>query len=583
MTQPLRRTKIVCTMGPNLFEKGLIKPLMLAGMDVARFNFSHDTHENHLKRYQEVCRLREELGLPVATMLDTKGPEIRIGTFGENSVTLDAWQLFTLTTEDVVGDETRVSVSYKDLPRDVKPGCSILIDDGLVGMTVERVTDTEVCCKVNNGGTISNRKGVNIPDVHLTMPFISDKDREDILFAIENGFDFIAASFTRNADDIMQIRHIMAEKNCTSINIIAKIENMEGVEHIDEILRVADAIMVARGDMGVEIPLEEVPVLQKLLIKKCYAAGKPAITATQMLDSMMKSPRPTRAETTDVANAIYDGTSAIMLSGETAAGMYPLEAVETMARIAMRAEASIDYEGRFRKRAYATSTNVTSAISHATVTSAHDLRASAIITVTKSGTTARVISKYRPNCAIIGCTTSEIVWRQLSLSWGVVPLMIQEESNTDDLFEHAVDSAVNAGLIKDGELVVLTAGVPLGISGTTNLMKVHVVGHMLVTGTGLCGGQVTAPLCVAKDEDQALDTFRSGNILVIHQVTKPLLPLLRKAAGLILEDSDPDGTGAIAGLSLDIPVIIGASGATRILKSGAVVTMDGLKGTVSCN
>lgn len=302
-----------------------------------------------------------------------------------------------------------------------------------------------------------------------------------------------------------------------------------------------------------------------------------------MLDSMMKSPRPTRAETTDVANAIYDGTSAIMLSGETAAGMYPLEAVETMARIAMRAEASIDYEGRFRKRAYGTSTNVTSAISHATVTSAHDLRASAIITVTKSGTTARVISKYRPNCAIIGCTTSEIVWRQLSLSWGVVPLMIQEESNTDDLFEHAVDSAVNAGLIKDGELVVLTAGVPLGISGTTNLMKVHVVGHMLVTGTGLCGGQVTAPLCVAKDEDQALDTFRSGNILVIHQVAKPLLPLLRKAAGLILEDSDPDGTGAIAGLSLDIPVIIGASGATRILKSGAVVTMDGLKGTVSCN
>ena len=341
--------------------------------------------------------------------------------------------------------------------------------------------------------------------------------------------------------------------------------------------------MVARGDMGVEIPLEEVPVLQKLLIKKCYAAGKPAITATQMLDSMMKSPRPTRAETTDVANAIYDGTSAIMLSGETAAGMYPLEAVETMARIAMRAEASIDYEGRFRKRAYGTSTNVTSAISHATVTSAHDLRASAIITVTKSGTTARVISKYRPNCAIIGCTTSEIVWRQLSLSWGVVPLMIQEESNTDDLFEHAVDSAVNAGLIKDGELVVLTAGVPLGISGTTNLMKVHVVGHMLVTGTGLCGGQVTAPLCVAKDEDQALDTFRSGNILVIHQVTKPLLPLLRKAAALILEDSDPDGAGAIAGLSLDIPVIIGASGATRILKSGAVVTMDGLKGTVSCN
>ena len=583
MTHTLRKTKIVCTMGPNLFEKGLIKPLMLAGMDVARFNFSHDTHENHLKRFKEVCRIRDELGLPVATMLDTKGPEIRIGTFAEHRVTLDAGQLFTLTTEDVEGDETRVSVTYKNLPHDVKPGCVILIDDGLVGMTVERVTDTDVCCKVNNGGTISDKKGVNIPDAHLSMPFISPKDREDILFAIENGFDFIAASFTRNADDIMQIRHIMAEKHCTSINIIAKIENMEGVQNIDEILRVSDAIMVARGDMGVEIPLEEVPVLQKMLIKKCYAAGKPAITATQMLDSMMKNPRPTRAETTDVANAIYDGTSAIMLSGETAAGQYPLEAVQTMARIALRAESSIDYEGRFRKREYGTQTDITSAISHATVTSAHDLKASAIITVTKSGTTARVISKYRPSCMIIGCTTSEQVWRQLSLSWGVVPLMINEESNTDDLFEHAVDSAVNAGLIHDGELVVLTAGVPLGISGTTNLMKVHVVGHMLVKGEGLCGGQVTASLCVAHDAQEVRDTFREGNVLVMHKVPRELLPTLRKAAGLILEDSNPDGLGAIAGLSLDIPVIIGACGATAILKSGAVVTMDGAKGTVSCN
>ena len=424
---------------------------------------------------------------------------------------------------------------------------------------------------------------MNIPDAHLSMPFISPKDREDILFAIENGFDFIAASFTRNADDIMQIRHIMAEKHCTSINIIAKIENMEGVQNIDEILRVSDAIMVARGDMGVEIPLEEVPVLQKMLIKKCYAAGKPAITATQMLDSMMKNPRPTRAETTDVANAIYDGTSAIMLSGETAAGMYPLEAVKTMARIALRAEASIDYESRFRKRECGTQTDITSAISHATVTSAHDLKASAIITVTKSGTTARVISKYRPSCMIIGCTTSASVWRQLSLSWGVVPLMISEESNTDDLFEHAVDSAVAANLIHDGELVVLTAGVPLGISGTTNLMKVHVVGHMLVKGQGLCGNQVTASLCVAHSEQEAKDTFREGNVLVIHKVTRELLPMLRKATGLILEDSNPDGLGAIAGLSLDIPVIIGACGATAILKSGAVVTMDGAKGTVSCN
>lgn len=583
MAQRFRKTKIVCTLGPNLFEKGLVKDLMLAGMDVARFNFSHDTRENHLKRYEEVCRLREELGLPVATMLDTKGPEVRIRTFATQRVTLEAGQLFTLTTEDVVGDEHRVSVTYQDLPKDVKPGNMILIDDGLIGMEVERVSDTDVCCKVLNSGVISNNKGVNIPDVHLSMPFISEKDREDILFAIEHGFDFIAASFTRSAEDILQIRRIMAEKHCSSINIIAKIENMEGVEHIDEILRVADAIMVARGDMGVEIPLEEVPVLQKMLITKCYEAGKPAITATQMLDSMMKNPRPTRAETTDVANAIYDGTSAIMLSGETAAGQYPLEAVETMARIALRAEASIDYESRFRSRPYGNLTDVTAAISHATVTSSMDLKASAIITVTKSGTTARIISKYRPNCMIIGCTPSEKVWRQLSLSWGVMPLMINEESNTDELFEHAVDSAVSARLIHDGELVVLTAGVPLGVPGTTNLMKVHVVGHMLVKGVGLCGKQVTAPLCVANSEQEALSSFQEGAILVINKITKPLLPTLRKAAGLILEDKNPDSLGAIAGLSLGIPVVLGAAGATRILKTGAVVKLDGEKGTVSCN
>ena len=583
MTTEMRKTKIVCTMGPNLFEKDLIKPLMLAGMDVARFNFSHDTHENHLKRYKEVCRLRDELGLPIATMLDTKGPEIRIGTFAAPPIVLESGQLFTLTTEDVVGDETRVSVSYKDLPKDVKPGSSILIDDGLVAMTVEHVTDTEVCCKVLNGGTISNRKGVNIPGAHLSMPFISPKDREDILFAVENGFEFIAASFTRSAEDIMQIRHILQEKGCSTISIIAKIENMEGVNNLEEILRVADGIMVARGDIGVEIPLEDVPALQKRIIKECVQAGKPVITATQMLDSMMKNPRPTRAEATDVANAIYDGTSAIMLSGETAAGAYPIEAVETMARIALKAEADINYVTRFATSSYNTKSDITAAISHSTVTSAHDLKASAIITVTKSGGTARMISRFRPDCPIVGCTTSETVYRQLNLSWGTTPLLINEEKNTDDLFDHAVEAAVRANLIKDGELVVLTAGVPLGISGTTNLMKVHVVGHMLVRGTGVCGNRITAALCVAHSYQDALEDFHPGSILVAKQTNKELLPLVRKASGLILEDADPDGHGVIAGMSLDIPVIIGAQNAMSILKSGAVVTMDAQKGTVSCN
>ncbi len=582
MNTPIRKTKIVCTMGPNLFEKHLIAPLMKAGMNVARFNFSHGTYETHQHYYDEVCRIRDELGLPVATMLDTKGPEIRVRSFKNGRVTLQNGQLFTLTTDEVEGDEERVSITYKELPQDIAVGTSILIDDGLIGMQVERIDGADIVCRVLNGGVVSNNKGVNIPNAHLSMPFISEKDHQDILFAIKNGYDFIAASFTRCADDIMQIRHILQENNCHTINIIAKIENMEGVENIDEILRVVDGVMVARGDLGVEVPLEDVPSLQKKLIQRGIAAGKPVITATQMLDSMIKNPRPTRAEATDVANAIYDGTSAIMLSGESAVGAYPVEAVETMVRIALRAEADMDYIRRFSRDTSA-STDVTNAISHATVTSAHDLNASAIITVTKSGSTARILSRYRPACVIVGCTTEKHVWRQLALSWGTVPLMIAEESNTDDLFEHAVDAAVQNGLVHDGELVVLTAGVPLGISGTTNLMKVHVVGHLLSRGQGLHGGKVVAPLCVIRNLEKDAKDFNTGDVIVCHQTTREMFSMLRKSSAIVLEDDNPEGHGAIAGMSLDIPVIIGAKNATNILKSGAVVTVDGEKGTVSAN
>lgn len=582
MNTPIRKTKIVCTMGPNLFEKHLIAPLMKAGMNVARFNFSHGTYETHQHYYDEVCRIRDELGLPVATMLDTKGPEIRVRSFKNGRVTLQNGQLFTLTTDEVEGDEERVSITYKELPQDIAVGSSILIDDGLIGMQVERIDGADIVCRVLNGGVVSNNKGVNIPNAHLSMPFISEKDHQDILFAIKNGYDFIAASFTRCADDIMQIRHILQENNCHTINIIAKIENMEGVENIDEILRVVDGVMVARGDLGVEVPLEDVPSLQKKLIQRGIAAGKPVITATQMLDSMIKNPRPTRAEATDVANAIYDGTSAIMLSGESAVGAYPVEAVETMVRIALRAEADMDYIRRFSRDTSA-STDVTNAISHATVTSAHDLNASAIITVTKSGSTARILSRYRPACVIVGCTTEKHVWRQLALSWGTVPLMIAEESNTDDLFEHAVDAAVQNGLVHDGELVVLTAGVPLGISGTTNLMKVHVVGHLLSRGQGLHGGKVVAPLCVIRNLEKDAKDFNTGDVIVCHQTTREMFSMLRKSSAIVLGDDNPEGHGAIAGMSLDIPVIIGAKNATNILKSGAVVTVDGEKGTVSAN
>ena len=583
MSKVIRKTKIVCTMGPNLFEKGLVKPLMEAGMNVARFNFSHGSHESHLEYFKEVCRIRDELGLPVATMLDTKGPEIRVKTFKGDKVTLEAGQIFTLTTKDVEGDAHQVSVTYADLPKDVSIGGRVLIDDGLIGMVVENITDTDVICKVLNGGPVSNNKGVNLPNVHLSMPFISEKDRSDIIFAAENGYDFIAASFTRCADDIVQIRRILEEHGGEAINIIAKIENMEGVENLEEILRVADGIMVARGDLGVEVPLEEVPSLQKQLIQKAVFAGKPVITATQMLESMIKNPRPTRAESTDVANAIYDGTSAIMLSGETAVGAYPVEAVKTMVRIALRAEQDIDYIRRFTRPEGAVSSDVTSAISHSTVTSAHDLNASAIITVTMSGSTARILSRYRPACTIVCCTTRPVVWRQMSLSWGTVSLMIGTESNTDELFEHAVDAAVKEGIVRDGELVVLTAGVPLGFSGTTNLMKVHVVGHLLVSGNGVHGKSTVAPLCVINDFARDASDFDEGDIIVCKQTTSDMFPILRKAAGLILEDPDPNGHGVIAAMSLDIPVIIGASHATGILKSGAVVTLNAEKGTVSAN
>lgn len=582
MSSVIRKTKIICTMGPHLFEKGLIPDLMKAGMNVARFNFSHGSHESHKHYHDEVVRIAQELNLPVATLLDTKGPEVRVKSFKEGRVTLQPGQLFTLTADEVEGDENRVSITYKNLPQDVKVGGPLLIDDGLIGMTVEKIEGADIVCRVSNGGVVSNNKGVNIPGVHLSMPFISEKDRSDILFAIQEGFDYIAASFTRSADDILQIRHILQENGGNGINIIAKIENMEGVENIDEILRVVDGVMVARGDLGVEIPLEDVPALQKELIQRSIALGKPVITATQMLDSMIKNPRPTRAEATDVANAIYDGTSAIMLSGETAVGAYPVQAVETMVKIALAAEADLKNIRGFT-RAGAVSTDVTNAISHATVTSAQDLNASAIITVSMSGSTPRTISRYRPRSVIVGCTSNPRVWRQMGLCWGTVPLMISSESNTDDLFEHAVDAAVEAGIVKDGELVVLTAGVPLGISGTTNLMKVQVVGHMLVSGVGLHGRRKTAPICVIRDLAADAPTFDDGDVIVCKQTSSAMYPLLRKAGGLVLEDPNPEGHGAIVGQTLDIPVIIGAKHATEILKGGAVVTIDGQKGTVSAN
>lgn len=472
----MRKTKIICTLGPATDKNGIIKDLLLQGMDVARFNFSHGDHNEHLQRLKKVQKLRDELNIPVATLMDTKGPEVRIGNFKEKKVQLKAGQLFSLTTRDVEGDENQVSISYNSLIYDVDPGIKILIDDGLVEMTVEEVTTTDIICRVKNNGTISDRKGVNIPGVHLSMPYISERDRLDILFALEQKFDFIAASFVRTAEDVREIRK-MITKHQSQTKIIAKIENLQGVHNIDEIINEADGIMIARGDMGVEIPYEELPALQKKIIRKVYKSGKIVITATQMLDSMVKNPRPTRAEITDVANAIYDGTSAIMLSGETAAGDHPIESLQAMVKITLKTEADIDYKKRFVLRENITNLDVTDAISRATVTIAHDLDARMIVTVTTSGKTARMISRFRPQCHIMGCTTDPVVFRQLNMSWGVTPLLIATEHDTFELFDHALEAVEKSDYINKGELAVMTAGVPLGIAGTTNIIKVQVAGE----------------------------------------------------------------------------------------------------------
>ncbi len=473
----MRKTKIVCTIGPATDNEDIMRQLMLEGMDVARFNFSHSDHEVHRSRFEMIDKLRKELDLPIATMLDTKGPEIRLGQFKENKpVIIQDGETFTLTTDQVEGTKDISSITFKDLPKDVKPGTAILINDGVIELKCKKVNGNEIACDIVHGGTVSNNKGVNVPGIKLSMPYISERDMADLEFGAKMQFDFIAASFVRTAADIMYLRNITKSLGWYNPRIIAKIENIDGVNNIDEILEVADGIMIARGDMGVEIPFEQIPAIQKELIHKAYNAGKQVITATQMLESMMTNPRPTRAEITDVANAIYDGTSAIMLSGETAAGKYPIETVKTMSLIARTTEEDINYISRFSKRDTDSNTDITNAISHATVTTAHDLNANAIITVTKTGTTARMISKYRPNCPIIGCTTDETILRQLNMSWGIIPVLVEEKTNTDVLFSHAVESALKKGYIQFNDLVVITAGVPLGMSGTTNLLKVAHVG-----------------------------------------------------------------------------------------------------------
>lgn len=576
----MRKTKIVCTLGPSTDREGILREMIRAGMNVARFNFSHGTHAEHKVRLDALKALREELDAPVAAMLDTKGPEVRLKDFAGGRVHLTAGQEFTLTTVQVEGDAHRCSITYGELPGDVKAGDTILLDDGLVRLTVLETSETEIRCRVENDGDMKNHKGVNVPGVRLNMPYMSQQDRDDLLFGAEQGFDYVAASFVRSAADVRELRHVL-DKAGSRMRIIAKIENQEGVSNLPEILDAADGIMVARGDMGVEIDFAEIPLIQKNMIARCVACGKPVITATQMLDSMMENPRPTRAEITDVANAIYDGTSAIMLSGETAAGRYPVESVKTMDAIARRTESDINHVKRMTQMAGGRNRlSVAAATAHAACTTAQEIGADAILTVSQRGTTARLVSRFHPGTPIIACLLDQQVRRQMALYWGVEPIMMPYASSTDELVDFAVQAAAQAGVVHEGDLVVVTAGVPVGVAGTTNMIRIQQVGGALVNAVGIGEKKASGPLCICRSTDEVAEKFRPGDVLVVPYTTNKLLPYIRQAAAVITEEASVECHTATIGLALDKPVIVGAAGAVQRLTDGTMVTVDCARGLV---
>ena len=577
----MRKTKIICTLGPSTDQEGVLRELVANGMNVARFNFSHGSHEEHLGRFEKLKAIREELGKPVAALLDTKGPEIRLKDFKNGTEMLEAGQTFTLTTREVEGTKEICSITYKDLPQDVQPGGTIMLDDGLIKLQIVTVNDTDIVCKVLNNGKIKNKKGVNVPGVHLSMPYMSQRDRDDIIFGAQQGFDFIAASFVRTAQDVYDIRNLLNEYD-SDIRIIAKIENREGVNNIDSILAAADAVMVARGDLGVEIDFTELPGIQKNIIERSFSFGKPIVTATQMLDSMIVNPRPTRAEISDVANAIYDGTSAIMLSGETAAGDYPVEALKTMSAIAERTE----NEEHYRAQRHAEiQISVSDATAHAACLTAKDVNAAAIVTVSESGNTARLLSKYRPEQPIIACVMKEQVQRQLALSWGITPLMMPLAHSTDELIEMSTSLAKENGYLHNGELAVVTAGVPVGVSGTTNMIKIHMVGNCLATGVGVGRENAdvtsaTGKACVCRTLEEVRAKFKPGMVLVVPSTSNEMLSYVRDAAALVVEEPGLNSHAAIAGKALLKPTVVGAAGATSHIRDGLMVAVDCAHGSV---
>ena len=580
----MRKTKIICTLGPSTDKDGVLRELVASGMNVARFNFSHGSYEEHKGRLDNLKAIRAELGKPVAALLDTKGPEIRLKEFKNGVEMLEAGQTFTLTTREVEGTKEICSITYKDLPQDVQAGGTIMLDDGLIKLRIEKVTDTDITCTVLNSGKIKTKKGVNVPGVHLSMPYLSQRDRDDIIFGVQQGFDFIAASFVRTAQDVYDIRNLLNEYD-SNIRIIAKIENREGVNNIDSILAAADAVMVARGDLGVEIDFTELPGIQKSVIDRSFSFGKPIVTATQMLDSMMVNPRPTRAEISDVANAIYDGTSAIMLSGETAAGAYPVEALRTMSAIAERTENEVHYRDNRLVDTHSGQISVSDATAHAACLTAKDVNASAIVTVSESGNTARLLSKYRPAQPIIACVMSEQVQRQLAISWGITPLMMPLAHSTDELIEMSTALAKENGYLHDGELAVVTAGVPVGVSGTTNMIKIHMIGNCLATGVGIgpegaVMANATGKACVCHSLDELRAKFRPGMVLVVPSTSNEMLNYVRDAAAIVVEEPGLNSHAAIAGKALLKPTIVGATGATSHIRDGLMIAVDCAHGSV---
>ena len=580
----MRKTKIICTLGPSTDKDGVLRELVANGMNVARFNFSHGSYEEHKGRLDNLKAIRAELGKPVAALLDTKGPEIRLKEFKNGVEMLEAGQTFTLTTREVEGTKEICSITYKDLPQDVHEGGTIMLDDGLIKLRITNVTDTDITCEVLNSGKIKNKKGVNVPGVHLSMPYLSQRDRDDIIFGVQQGFDFIAASFVRTAQDVYDIRNLLNEYD-SNIRIIAKIENREGVNNIDSILAAADAVMVARGDLGVEIDFTELPGIQKSVIDRSFSFGKPIVTATQMLDSMMVNPRPTRAEISDVANAIYDGTSAIMLSGVTAAGAYPVEALKTMSAIAERTENEVHYRDNRLVDAGNGQISVSDATAHAACLTAKDVNASAIVTVSESGNTARLLSKYRPAQPIIACVMNEQVQRQLAISWGITPLMMALAHSTDELIEMSTSLAKENGYLHDGELAVVTAGVPVGVSGTTNMIKIHMIGNCLATGVGIgpegsALANATGKACVCHNLDELRAKFKPGMVLVVPSTSNEMLSYVRDAAALVVEEPGLNSHAAIAGKALLKPTIVGAAGATSHIRDGLMVAVDCAHGNV---